>query len=343
MRLPGLRGKREQGRRMAVPLGIFEHRPSEPRGRRAARARMRSQIRDRIVSGIHSGRYDVGDRLPTYRDLGDELGANLRVVQSIYHELEEDGLVEVRGRSGVFVAPQERIGDQVLAETARWLVDVLTGARQRHFRLTDFPDLVHRCIGYRQLECACVESTEDQRQALCHELSSDYGLHTRPVRLPSPDPGAAATLRAALSDVDLIVTTVYHAADIRGVAEELGKPLAVVRLRRQVVDELKRLIGGRQLTVVYLDERFVDRVRMLFDGPVNVRGIPVHDRGAIARLDHSAPVLISTAARAALKGVELPPPLSPGAMISTESVHDLIEIIIRLNLEAMQADQRRRA
>lgn len=324
---------------MALNLGLPEPRPRELRGRRAARARLRRQIRDRIVSGIHAGRYDVGDRLPTYRELGEGLGANLRVVQAIYHELEEEGLVEVRGRSGVFVAPQERIGGRVLAETARWMVDVLTGARQRQITLPEFPDLVRRCTAYRKLECACVESTEDQRQALCHELAKDYGLKTHPVSLSPTGNAAGDVLRSALNTVDLVVTTVYHAAEVRAIAEELGKPFAVVRLRREVVDELKRLAEGRQLTVVYVDARFVDRVRLLFEGPIDVRGISVHDRASIARLDMSEPVLITTAAREALNGVELPPPLSPGAMISTESVHELIEIIIRLNLEAMRPDQ----
>lgn len=326
---------------MTFNLGIPEPRPL--RGRRAARARLRRQIRDRIVSGIHAGRYDVGDRLPTYRELGEALGANLRVVQAIYHELEEEGLVEVRGRSGVFVAPQERIGGRVLAETARWMVDVLTGARQRQISLPEFPDMVRRCTAYRKLECACVESTEDQRQALCHELAKDYGLHTHPVSLSPTGRGSGGVLRAALEAVDLVVTTVYHAAEVREIAEELGKPFAMVRLRREVVDELKRLAGGRQLTVVYVDATFVDRVRLLFDEPIDVRGISVHDRGAIARLDRSGPVLISTAACSSLNGMELPPPLSPGAMISTESVHELIEIIIRLNLEAMRPDQDERA
>jgi DNA-binding transcriptional regulator YhcF (GntR family) len=324
---------------VALRLGIMERGAGELRGRRAARARLRRQIRDRIVSGIHAGRYDAGDRLPTYRELGEELGANLRVVQSIYHELAEEGLVEVRGRSGVFVAPQERIGGRVLAETARWMVDVLTGARQRQITLQEFPELVRRCIGYRTLECACVESTEDQRHALCHELAHDYGLHTRPVPLSCAGAAPVETLRAALADADLVVTTLYHAADIREVAEGLGKPFAVVRLRREVVDELKRSAAGRGLTVVYVDPGFVDRVRLLFDAPIDVRGISVHDRAAIGKLTPSEPVLVSTAARRALAGIALPPPFSPGAMISTDSVHELIEIIIRLNLQAMRADQ----
>lgn len=322
-----------------MQLGITERRTGEHRGQRAARARLRRQIRDRIVSGIHAGRYEAGDRLPTYRELGDELGANLRIVQATYHELAEEGLVEVRGRSGVFVAPQERIGGQVLAETARWMVDVLTGARQRQISLHELPDLVRRCIGYRPLHCACVESTEDQRQTLCHELAHNYGLRTQPVSLPSTGAATPDVLRAALSEVDLVVTTVYHAADIRGIAEELGKPLAVVRLRREVVDELRRSAEGRPLTIVYVDPKFVERVKMLFDTPLEVHAISVHDRAAIARLSSSEPVLISTAARRALDGISLPPPLSPGAMISTESAHELIEIIMRLNLEAMRADQ----
>ncbi|HEV2124978.1 MAG TPA: GntR family transcriptional regulator, partial [Chloroflexota bacterium] len=135
-------------------------------------------VRERIITAIHSGRLDTGDRLPTYREVAEEAGVDLRAVARVYRQLEAEGLVEVRGRSGVFVADQEHLGGGVLAETARWMIGVLRGARTRSIRIPEFPDFARRCIGSTEVRCACIESTEDQLSALCQELSDDFGFHT---------------------------------------------------------------------------------------------------------------------------------------------------------------------
>jgi DNA-binding transcriptional regulator YhcF (GntR family) len=46
---------------------------------------------------------------------------NARTVARAYRELEAEGLVEIRGRSGVYVAPQERRDGEMLPEMMRWM------------------------------------------------------------------------------------------------------------------------------------------------------------------------------------------------------------------------------
>ncbi|NNC32700.1 GntR family transcriptional regulator [Longimicrobium terrae] len=48
----------------------------------------------------------AGDRLPSIRALWREMGVDHRVVAQAYRILEDEGLVEVRGRSGVYLAPR---------------------------------------------------------------------------------------------------------------------------------------------------------------------------------------------------------------------------------------------
>ena len=83
------------------------------------------KLRDRILSALHLGLLQPGDRLPSIRALWREMGVDHRVVAQAYRILEDEGLVEVRGRSGVYLAPQDQLGGEVLAETARWMAGVL--------------------------------------------------------------------------------------------------------------------------------------------------------------------------------------------------------------------------
>lgn len=62
------------------------------------------QLRNRLIYLIASGRFKVGDKLPTVRELAVELGINYNTVSKVYRDIERDGyIVSKRGR-GTFVA-----------------------------------------------------------------------------------------------------------------------------------------------------------------------------------------------------------------------------------------------
>ena len=146
-----------------------------------ARSELVTRLRDRILSELHLGRLHAGDPLPSIRELAGRIGVNQRAVAQVYRILEAEGLVEIRGRSGVYVAPQDRFGGELLAETARWIAETLTDARKRRVRVSDYPELVRRCTATVRLHCACIESNKDHLTSICTEASEDFGLGVHPV------------------------------------------------------------------------------------------------------------------------------------------------------------------
>jgi GntR family transcriptional regulator len=62
------------------------------------------QIVQQIRQAVRLGVLDVGDRLPTVKDVVAELAINPNTVQKAYRELEHEGLVEGRQGVGTFVA-----------------------------------------------------------------------------------------------------------------------------------------------------------------------------------------------------------------------------------------------
>jgi DNA-binding transcriptional regulator YhcF (GntR family) len=63
------------------------------------------QVRAQIGEAIEQGRLPAETRLPTVRQLAEDLGLAVNTVARAYRELETAGLVETRGRHGSFVAP----------------------------------------------------------------------------------------------------------------------------------------------------------------------------------------------------------------------------------------------
>src|SRR6185503_15384187 len=87
-------------------------------------------LRRRLLADLHLGRLKPGDRAPSLRIVAAELGVGIRAVSRAYLQLADEGLVTIRGRSGVYVAPQASV-DPVLTESQTWYSTILTDAWSR--------------------------------------------------------------------------------------------------------------------------------------------------------------------------------------------------------------------
>lgn len=66
--------------------------------------RLYRQVADELRSVIESGEYAVGDRLPTERELSEQLGISRPTVREALIALEVEGRIRIRVGSGIYVA-----------------------------------------------------------------------------------------------------------------------------------------------------------------------------------------------------------------------------------------------
>jgi DNA-binding transcriptional regulator YhcF (GntR family) len=85
------------------------------------------QLRAQIVSGVASGKLIAGTKIPTVRTMAADLGLAPNTVAKAYRELEQDGVLETRGRSGSFIADA---GDPSRTATQRAATDFVRLARR---------------------------------------------------------------------------------------------------------------------------------------------------------------------------------------------------------------------
>ena len=62
------------------------------------------QLRNQMVVAIAAGQLAPGERLPTVRDLAEELGVNMMTVSKAYQLLRQEGYITTDRRSGARVA-----------------------------------------------------------------------------------------------------------------------------------------------------------------------------------------------------------------------------------------------
>ena len=85
------------------------------------------QLRNQIILGIATARYQEGDMLPSVRQLAETIGINMHTVNKAYTVLKQEGYVKVDRRRGAMIAIDvDKM--QALAEVRRELQVTLAKA-----------------------------------------------------------------------------------------------------------------------------------------------------------------------------------------------------------------------
>lgn len=288
-------------------------------------------IRDSIVGSLHLGALHTGDRLPSIRQTARAFSVTPYMVLQAYAELELEGLVERRKRSGIFVAAFEVAPRPELPETGEWLAEVLTQACLHQVKIPLLPDLIRRWTSTTTVRCLCVESCEDSRYTLALELSQQFGMETVPVPLA----GAVGEIERS----DLLISTAYHAADLAPLAADTGIPMLVATVSPAILSAALSHLRRRDLTVVCVDREYGERLRSLQGGVYRdrVRVVTVAEIDAIEALDRTEPVLLTPAARDRLgrQDFRLVAPMHPS--YSLDFARQVSEALVRINLAAGRA------
>jgi GntR family transcriptional regulator len=98
------------------------------------------QIELQVRAAIGDGQLVAGERLPTARDLAEDIGVNVHTVLRAYGSLRDAGLIELRPRRGAVVSAGSPPRQQ-LAVMARGLVEQ---AREHGLSTAEIVDLIAR-------------------------------------------------------------------------------------------------------------------------------------------------------------------------------------------------------
>ncbi|HEX6747003.1 MAG TPA: PAS domain S-box protein [Longimicrobium sp.] len=300
-----------------------------PRGRGEFAARLRAGV----AAGVHTGHLRPGDRLPSIREAAQVSETDHRIVSAAYQRLAADGLVEIRNRRGVVIAPLPRPHGPELNESAEWLSKVLEEASELQVRVPHLPDLVRRWTATVPLHCLCVDATEDARTALAHEMSHQWGMKATPAPVDDVfDAVARHELAEAMREADLVVTTPFHAHVVRPLADTLGKPLVIATANPEMVATIEARLRRGPVTAVLADERYGDRLRA-FEGGEGIRVVLAGDADAVAALDPAEPVV---ATLAALRRISAPLRLlvPAGHFVSPVAARAIARVLIAANVDA---------
>ena len=82
------------------------------------------QIVEQLEFRIISGAYEIGEKLPSVRDMADEASVNPNTMQRALSELERTGLIYTRRAVGRFITEDTDLIKEIKEEFAKMQVDV---------------------------------------------------------------------------------------------------------------------------------------------------------------------------------------------------------------------------
>ena len=99
------------------------------------------QLRNQIILGIATSRYQEGDALPSVRALAEEIGINMHTVNKAYTVLKQEGFVKVDRRKGAVIALNvDKI--QALEEIDKDLRVILAKARCKGISRAEIHEMI---------------------------------------------------------------------------------------------------------------------------------------------------------------------------------------------------------
>jgi DNA-binding transcriptional regulator YhcF (GntR family) len=302
------------------------------------RSQITNLLRQRTLRALQTGAMRGGQRLPSTRTIAAELAVDPRVVLSAYRELAAEGLVELRERSGVYVAENPSASGNAPGVAESWIVDIFAQGIAREISPDALLDWLQRSLTTTQLRAGVVAGSADQLLGLCRELETDFGFETEGVTVQALA-GSGESPPAALVGVDLLVTTQAHAEPVRALGTRLGTPLVVVDVRTDLITREWLELLREPVYVVATDVSFIALVRSFFadaPGAENLRPVLL-GRESLSSIPPGATTYITQSARERLGDTPIPGRVVPPARVfGVETVRELLAFVVRRNWDALR-------
>ena len=230
------------------------------------------QVKYAITDKIRSEELITGFKMPTERELSEQLGISRNTVSAAYKQLEKEGLLISRQGKGTFVAEEsDRILRGDSQERIMHLVDLgLKEALDYGMEAKDFLRLVEERVNekldlIRKASAVYVECNIEQARYFAHQIETGTGMKCTPLTISDLIEMNDET-RLLLYKTKVIVSTFNHVAEVQEYVDGFGKSVLGVAINPDLktMVRIARLSPDTKLAFVSISEEFKTKVQQTF-------------------------------------------------------------------------------
>jgi GntR family transcriptional regulator len=199
---------------------------------RTGEVSLREQLVTQVVLGVLCQELPPGQRLPSTRELARRFGIHPNTASSAYQQLEEEGWVEFRHGSGVYVRasrPSAPLSPELATEFAldEMIGDLVAKARRLGASEPQVRDRLRRWLALTPpSRWLVIDPDPELRRIVIHEMEQALAL---PVAGCAPEQVSAACVQPGFIDGSMLVTVPSKAAMVRALLPP-GTALTVLQV-----------------------------------------------------------------------------------------------------------------
>lgn len=215
------------------------------------------QIKGQLLSAIYCGKIQEGERLPSIRELADDLGVNYKTIRKIYLRLADEKYIEILKGSGAFL--QKKNGHDSYERMRRRAIfklldEVATKAGSLGLTPVRFVEMLDTFVtgrNLRKLKLAVVDHWEEAF-IFSRELRMRISAEASPVAL---DQERSEEDEKVLEEAECFLTTSWHMEEVQKLAARFDKRVVEIKPSHQIYTEILSEARDRNVAIVVKDEK----------------------------------------------------------------------------------------
>lgn len=224
------------------------------------------QIKGQLLSAIYCGKIKEEDRLPSIREVAEDLGFNYKTIRKIYLRLAAENYIEIVKGSGAFL--RNRSGEGGYEQMRRQAIFKLLGEVEKKAVSLGLPPekflpLFESYTSGRNLKRLHLAVIDHEEEAFIfsRELEIRLGAKASSVSLSQVQSNGADKL---LEDCDYFLTTSWHMEEVKPLAERYGKQVVEIKPSHEIYREILEAAQSRKVAIVIQDEKTMHASQEIF-------------------------------------------------------------------------------
>ncbi|MHC4886875.1 MAG: GntR family transcriptional regulator [Planctomycetota bacterium] len=225
------------------------------------------QVVEGITALIEGGDLKAGDKLPSERDLAEELGIARGTIKQAYSNLEKNHLIEVTRGRGTFVSSRQNVVPVQRKERAVALIDdllkELVSLDFSHREIRNLMDLkiMEREALFENLFIAAIDCNPEALDI--YERQIGFLSHVNIVKILLDDLGKEEDPTARLANYKVILATSTHYSELIQLVPGLTDRVlqVVVSPNHQTILRLAKITTAQRIGIISLSKKFRKIIR----------------------------------------------------------------------------------
>lgn len=215
------------------------------------------QIKGQLVSAIYCGKIKEGDRLPSIREMAEDLGVNYKTIRRIFLRLADEGYLDMVRGSGAYL--KKRTGPENWEGMRRKAIfRLISEVTEKAKNLGLSPHKFSRIyqsystgLNLKELSLVVVDHDEEAF-VFSRELRNRLGVKVKTIpleRMAELDP------LIELKGFDFILTTSWHMDAVKEFVKQIEVGIVEIKPSHEIYIEILKAAQDKNVAIVIQDER----------------------------------------------------------------------------------------